>query len=251
MNTINIKTLVAMVLVAFSLISITSCSEDDDSPTTAAFELHFDNHVGNAELDYTTEFTDSSGRKYMFTISRYYISNIRLVKNDNSELSFGDQVLLVKQELQTAFDMGEVEPGMYKGIRFDVGIDSIRNHQDPATYDAGHPLAIQSDGTMHWGWAPGYRFVTIEGMVDTNPTPDDTVDFAMTFHLGTDNLLRSVELIRTPFEVVAGDQVEFKVVTDHEAFFDGVDLRFENFTKTMDNPPLAVKVMDNIANSFE
>ena len=186
----------------------------------------------------------------MFTLSHYYISNIRLVKEDNTEFPLEDKVVLVKHGVATKFDLGAIEPGSYKGVRFDIGIDPTTNHSDPAAYSGDHPLAVGPDSTMYCGRLRSYFFVNIEGMVDYSFTPDSTLDGPMLFHLGTDQLLRSVEILRSTFEATAGKKVEFVIEADHAAFFDGVNLAFQINATPFDNPLLATKVMDNVATSF-
>ena len=55
-------------------------------------------------------------------------------------------------------------------IAFLIGVDSVNNHLDPATYQSNNPLSYQSP-SMHWqmGITPeswSYLFIVLEGNVD-------------------------------------------------------------------------------------
>ncbi len=85
-----------------------------------------------------------------------------------------------------------VTPGSYDELTFDIGVDSVRNHADPSTYDSDHPLSTMSSGGMYWTWNSGYRFVVIEGRFDSNG--DQVIDMNDTpfaYHLGLDPYLRT------------------------------------------------------------
>jgi uncharacterized repeat protein (TIGR04052 family) len=54
----------------------------------------------------------------------------------------------------TAYLVGSVPPGEYRGLRFTVGVPFERNHADPLS--AAPPL---DDPAMHWHWRSGYKFM--------------------------------------------------------------------------------------------
>jgi hypothetical protein len=72
----------------------------------------------------------------------------------------------------------------------EVGIDEETNHADPSPYPASHPLGPKNPD-MHWGWAGGYRFIALEGFVDSNG--DDIPENTFQFHgLGDELLFSSI-----------------------------------------------------------
>lgn len=133
-------------------------------------------------------------------------------------------------------------------LRFNIGVDSCRNSLlDPATKLSG-PFAPQSP-TMYWSWASGFRFVTIEGMVDASPNADGSDMQKFEYHTGMNMLLRTVEYDLNSFEVENG-KVMVPLKVDFEKAFEGIDFTTELVTHTMDNMPLAQKVSDNMVNAI-
>ena len=127
---------------------------------------------------------------------RLYVSNIRLVDEDGTEipveleqdgvwqyenvalLDFEDATGLCADtgnpDLNTAV-VGTVPEGNYDGIRFDVGVPDALNHTDPNTAEA--PLNVLS---MHWSWLAGRKFVRFDLLVDNFPADN----FGWNTHLG-------------------------------------------------------------------
>jgi hypothetical protein len=84
-------------------------------------------------------------------------------------------------------------------LTFNVGVPLDLNHGDPALPANTSALNITNIGDMHWGWNPGYKFVTIEGKVDTIPDAIDNFDHSFFFHLGTDFLFRTKTISDVPW----------------------------------------------------
>jgi hypothetical protein len=95
---------------------------------------------------------------------------------------------------------------------------------------------------MHWNWNSGYRFLRIDGKVDTDG--DGTMDETMAFHLGTNNMLQNVSL--TAHKDVEKGSNMLHMEFDLAKLFEGVDLSTDFSTHTMNNPELAAAVRDNI-----
>ncbi len=106
--------------------------------------------------------------QYKITRLEYYISEISILHDGGQVTPMSGLYLLVRPALDSLYDLG-AQPGItsVEGITFSIGVDQAHNHGDPASYPANHPLAPQ-DPAMHWGWSAGYRFVAIEGVVDSN-----------------------------------------------------------------------------------
>lgn len=76
--------------------------------------------------------------------------------------------------------------GLYPNLSAYIGVDSIRNHSDPAAFPSDSPLNILIANDMHWGWNPGYIFMKIEAKVDTIDDGNDLFDHNVLFHVGND-----------------------------------------------------------------
>jgi uncharacterized repeat protein (TIGR04052 family) len=109
---------------------------------------------------------------------RYYVSNIRLINEVGEEVELGlDQDGTWQVENVALLDFedgtgkcgdagtgqvrgevsGEVPPGEYTGVVFDVGVPFDLNHDDLAA--APSPLNVSA---MYWAWSIGYKFVRID-----------------------------------------------------------------------------------------
>lgn len=131
---------------------------------------------------------------------RFYISNIRLLKADGSEVVFqldddqewqyqgvglldfeNGQPLCTGDTRLNSDLIGSAPDGEYTGIRFDLGVPFDLNHGDVALAPA--PLNIPG---MWWNWQTGYRFVRI----DLKTPPVQTGELVLTdwfIHLGSTN----------------------------------------------------------------
>lgn len=219
--------------------------KDDGSCEYGHLMLHFHPMAGTQEFAFNQEYTLSTGRKVMFTIAQFYTSGFTL-KGDEP-LSFPDTYHLITPD-QMMYDIGELKSNHYHGIQFNVGVDSVANHSDPATYPEDHALAPKVPG-MHWAWASGYQFIKIEGMVDTTAAMTGNADSHFEMHIGTDALLRNIDLTKHGDATTTEDYV-LHVMVDFLAFLDGVDMANDNTTHTMDGFALAELVADNAVNAI-
>jgi archaellin len=235
------------------------CEKDKDPEptptpsTTQELALVFRPVAGSDDVDFATVHTSNSGQKYTVSTLRYYMSNIRLIKSDNSEYPLTGKYLLVQPSVSHVH-LGQVPLGSYKGIKFAIGIDSATNHMDPALYPAGNPLA-QQNPSMHWNWNAGYIFLQIEGSCDTTSgntgvLTSGVYDRSMFFHLGMDALYRNVDLSNSAFTVDSSGEKHLYLKADVNELLEGVDLTTENQSHTMGTMMLATKIANNIANMF-
>lgn len=242
MNRLIIKTVVVL-LTAATIFS--GCKKEEPIPpsTEEVLKFHIHTNVGNAGAEYGINYATADGRTFNLSDLRYYISNIVLIKSDGSEYPVEDKVLLVNPS-QNEYELGEVPVGTYKGFKFFIGLDSTANHADPTTYAAGDPLAIQTPA-IHWSWNSGYIFMKIEGQVDTSVAGNGNVDFPFFYHIGLDQFKKTVDFTTEAFTVSSGAEKEIGLEFDLLKVLNGVDMRTENVSHTMDNMPLASKISSN------
>ncbi|MBL0049939.1 MAG: hypothetical protein IPP32_17790 [Bacteroidetes bacterium] len=248
MNLTNLKSMI--ILTAVLAVVFTGCKKDKDNseeviPENAEQNLkfHIHNQVGNQLANYTNTYTQASGRKFILADFRYYLSNIKLVKEDGSELALSGKVLLAKPSQQD-YDLGMVPVGNYKGLKFILGLDSATNHLDPTTYATGNPLAIQTP-SIHWSWSSGYIFFKVEGVCDTTAAANGPADCPFFYHIGMDSFKRNMNFSTSAFTVANGSDKEIAFVFDLLKVLQNVDMRSEQQTHTMDNMMLATKIANN------
>ncbi len=120
--------------------------------------------LGGEAFAYGTVHTDpTTTYVYRLTDLRYYLSKIAVIHDGGQVTEFPDLYVLVDLARQVQdYPIGTLNVESVEGLRLSIGVDKDRNHQDPTLYPATHPLAPQQP-TMHWGWAAGYRFCTMDG----------------------------------------------------------------------------------------
>jgi hypothetical protein len=196
------------VLLLIVLLSVTACKKKDehqhDDPTPAKpgeIEFHFENRVGSLKFYLGENYVTEAGDTIKFTMFNYYLSNFQLIKEDGSLHTIpkdSSYFLLKADDIESQeIHFKNIPAGNYKGVRFIIGVDSLKSAApveqrtgvlDPATGAQG----------MYWSWNTGYIFVKAEG---TCKVPDSTINFR--YHIGlfggysspTINNIKNVELM--------------------------------------------------------
>lgn len=242
------KKISSILIIAIALFA-TSCKKDETSPknTKQVLDFHWHSMVGSAEAALATTYT-SNGVKFNLSSWRYYVSNFILIKADGSELKIADKVFLINM-LEHDYSLDSVPVGNYKGFKFTLGLDSITNHKDPTLYSSENPLAIQTLG-IHWSWNSGYIFFMAEGQYDSTATTlSPNKEFF--FHVGTDELKRTIDFSNSPFSVVSGADKTIGIEMDFLKAIENLDLETENATHSFGAlKPTAVKIANNWQAAF-
>lgn len=206
--------------------------------------LHLHNNFGTEELA-EGDTLIINGITSRLDITRFYISNIRMVDADGNETpSSGKYILVTPGEEE--YPAGILPSGDYTKIRFDIGIDSATNHGDPSIYPLDDPLGPQFPN-MHWGWDFGYIFLRIDGLVDRDM--NGSLESIIQMHLGLDDYLYTVE-IDYPFNAEAQGSYVAHLVFEWQKLFVGVDMTVNTITHTSDNWDLADILYGNLPNVF-
>ena len=217
------------------------------------FEVSFKPVYGEIELVLGDTITTADNRKLTVDYFGMYFTEFALnfnganisFKNINEDcVAVTSDALLFNDENRTFRSRILPSAGAtLDSIMFNVGVDSCRNNGlDPSTQASG-PFAPQVP-TMYWGWASGYRFVSIDGMVDASANADGSDIKQFEFHTGLNSLLRSVTLNLGAKEIVT-DGVSLELKVDFEKLLEGVDFTAEWSTHTFDNRPLAEEITEN------
>ena len=190
------------------------------------------------EQSYTMENGDA------ITISYFgmYLSELSFTQLGESERWTND-VMLIKNDQYTHTGLFIPEEESISKLTCTVGVnDSIYDEDptDPTKVPETSPLAPQ-DPTMYWGWADGYRYISINGQVDTSSGQSGTMhDFEI--HVGLRQYLRYLEFDSLNL-MVEDDQINVGLVIDLSKLFTGIDLQNDGLvTHTTDNLGLATKV---------
>ena len=177
----------------------TYCKKDKNSPepepvappasNTGSLNIYFEAMVGDSDLVLATEtYTNQAGNTFNVTMYKHYISNIKLIKTDNSVWAEANSYHLIdySDPSSTLVNIANVPYGNYKAIEFVIGVDSARNVSGAQTG------ALDQANGMFWSWNSGYIMAKIEG----NSPQSTATGNKLTFHIGgfsgANNVLKTV-----------------------------------------------------------
>jgi uncharacterized repeat protein (TIGR04052 family) len=214
----NTHTLIAASLAAAGL--LTACGGSDapsETPAPAgpqAVEIAFATVAGSTPVDCSTNLTalGTTGAAGGLLDMRFYVSNVKLVKADGSEVpltlganddwnatSGSDTVTLIDLEDKTGTCTngttatnrsikGTVPAGSYVGMKMELGVPLALNHTNQGADVAVTPAAINNavNPGMAWSWAGGRKFTKIELTNSTWTAPAFFVHLGSTGCTGTD-----------------------------------------------------------------
>ncbi len=160
---------------------------------TKILSFKFNHNAAGSPMELNkTIFTIQNGKKVKLTRAEFYLSNVSLFSNSQDSFNIADSYLLINANKPNAVHLVGSYPENFEfnKIKMFVGIDKDKNHADPNLYPASHPLGPKSPD-MHWGWAAGYRFIALEGLVDNNNDGVPEQEFQI-HSLGDDLLFRTL-----------------------------------------------------------
>jgi hypothetical protein len=192
----NTRTLVLMAAAAAAL-SFSSCDRDDDDdvtptpqPTTGSVKIHFEHTFDTIpfELGSSNNYVTANGDTINFSIYKYYISNIKLVRPDGSTFDETESYHLINAADTNTFELtlANVPVGNYSGIRFMIGVDSARNVSGAQTG------ALDPANGMFWTWNTGYIMAKMEGTSPQSGAANNSVVFHIGGFTGANSSLRTV-----------------------------------------------------------
>lgn len=210
-------------------------------------QLQFDLKLGSLPFEINRIY-NIDGHNTAFKVFQCYLSQIELVRTDQTIMNYDSLYPLIKEE-NTLVSLSDAYVETFERLRFNVGVDPAANAQISNYLNLpSHPLQLQSPDTMHWNTADGYIFLKMEGKVDRNGDGIPNENESFDLEIGTDVLLRSIDL-------VINRKLETKLETiiveiDVEKLLNNVDLQTEYATRTIDNLPLATKIANNIPSAI-
>jgi len=249
----RIPYLPAVLLASMFLIGFTACDDDDDPATSkGSVALHIHTFAGGNEVEaYGDTLLLGDDRKIVVNTAQLYLTNFRFIKLDDSEVQGPATVLFMKQGVEE-YELGEVEAGNYKGLRFDVGLSDASNASTP---DPNDPALFQS--TMWFGSTAqpdGFVFVNFQGAIDTtlNANSNSLAPFA--YKIGTNDNRVTITMPQENHTVVPDQLDVYHMKVDYAGLFNGIVLSNPNnlqmTTPEQNNSVLAEQLVTNIATLF-
>ena len=246
---------------ALATLIFTGCKKDVEVPaTTGEVTLHLDNGVTmpnaatgtpkfNSLVLGTGAYTNANGDDFTVSTFKYYLSNVKLLKADNSTYTLPQVYYLVDQTKPDTQELvfSQVPAGDYTSISFMVGVDSARTKAGNFT-----EAALNSNSGMLWTMNGVDEFIN----VNLSGYSSKARSGGLTFHIAgykhaSTNTIRTVTVAfpagNSPMLVRPDHAPEIHMQVDIARMFSGPNLT--NFTSTysvMGGAP-AVKIADNIA----
>ena len=226
------------------------CQYDSSFKTPLTLEVFHLFNGKNFSLD--SIYYDDFGTMIKFNRAKTYVSKNCFFNSNNSCFDDTLKYLLIDPSISNYF-IGYLKKELNNiSVEFQVGVDSISNHTDPASYQSDEPLSYQTP-SMHWqmGSNPmdwSYLFVVVEGLADLNSNGTFDPGEIFVFHIGGDNFRSNSKNISCDVSEFSNES-KIKVNLDWSKIIEDIDIKNENFTHTMDNIPLATKIANN-SNNF-
>ena len=190
----------------------------------------------------TTHQTPDS-RNYNFSKLKIYFSGFRIYDHSGNPTLLKDVVLVKNTEDGFSFQFPN---GNYHKLTFGFGLDSTLNSSDPTVFDATHPLSLEQD--MYWGMIK-YRFLVLEGSVDSSSSKTNSPNTPYSMHLGTDSIYQQITFIE---QLIQGSNIEITLDLD-QVFKHAADpynpIDFSNQSTTSEIPK-TIEISRNFVNGI-
>ncbi|MBL0309742.1 MAG: hypothetical protein IPP77_08745 [Bacteroidetes bacterium] len=199
-----------------------------------------------------TIYGDGAGKEFFFSAFKFYVSHIKLIKNDNSTVELSEVEFFDYSETISKSFSVNAPAGDYKGIEFFVGLDSAQDKTKPEDYPASEPLGPKTG--MYWPWL-NHRFVNLEGTADTLGQNFAGGNIGLNYHVGTDACYRQVSLLGKPFSIIDGASKTIYLNVDILKVFygqtDSLDMFLNPGTQSENNDiGVAIKFADQFSKAF-
>ena len=243
---------------SLAVLTLSGCKKDEDTPANKGeVTLHMDNGVTmtgtngpafNSLVLATGSYLNAAGDDFKVTTFKYYISNIKLLKADNSAYTLPAAYYLVdhsKPDTQE-LTLKDIPVGDYTAVSFMVGVDSTRSKAGNFT-----EAALSSNNGMLWTMNGVDEFINLNLSGYSTRSPSG----GLTFHIAgykhsTTNTIRTVTVpfpaANSPMLVRADHSPEIHMQVDIAKMFTGPNpVRFSSVYSVMGGAP-AVQIANNI-----
>ncbi len=179
--TIGLLSVITLAFVVFA------CDTPDTTPANLGhIRFVFNNVVGLSDLKLGTDtYQNAAGESFIVTKFNYFVSNIRLRKEDGSDFVVpqDNSYFLVEEDKPTSqtITLNDVPVGNYTGITFLVGVDSLRSLANISRRTGVLDPGLTTHDPMYWEWNSGYIFMKLEGTSSAAPATQNNL---FLYHIG-------------------------------------------------------------------
>ena len=237
---------VLSICLSFALLMI-SCGGDDNTTFNDVDQINTDLEIQmrvGAETLREGETYTINGTVMQVNTARFYLGNITLTQ-DTVSIPLDDYYVVSPDN--TSFNLGVFEDDSY-GFSFGIGIDPVNNDQtteDFTTRPVSDPLAVQ-EPSMHWNWNSGYKFLRVDGMVDTNE--DGEVDTPVSYHIGGNQYFTTLNSINSVEISAESDEIVMRF--DLEQLLAGTEIKLAQSSTGMPVTEIVDPIFNNYGQAF-
>ena len=146
------------------LASVTSCKKNPAPATEGDLTIKFNTVADGKEVKAGVfDYVNAAGNRYSISLLKYYVTNVVLVADDNTEYKLNNYDLIdaFSPTLFSTIESKNVPFAKYTKMKFLLGIDKDRNHSGAQDGD------LDPMHNMIWTWSTGYLFLKHEGLYST------------------------------------------------------------------------------------
>lgn len=240
-----------MIALALLLFSSSGCKKDEpitaeETSLTLEFYLLSDNKLVNLNDPIIL----AQGYRMRHQLFKFYLDNVKLVNTNNEPVELSEVILPTWRNAKDGRVSLTFKPkaGTYKAMQFGLGLDSARNATNPNSVPIDHPLS-SAQGT-HWDAWTNYRFVMLEGDLDTTLAQMPNFNMAVIVHTGMNFLYRKGKIENFTLEIKEGGKAYLRLAINLDKLYQGTDFKKDNISHTIGGEALATLITDNFLSAF-
>jgi hypothetical protein len=231
-----------------------SCCKTEPSNDPGTLQIRISAAYDGGVLNFGDVYYNILDQRIRVEDFKAYLSNITVIKEDNSEVPVKD-IYLASLDQANVLNIS-LEPGNYKGLKFGVGVpEELNKDNDPTAYSNDHPLSVAGAQGMFWEWNTGYIFVKFGGKADLEGEEGNELLDPYAFHCGEDFLYIEKDFSNQSFSISENTTTMKRILFNADQFFysptDTIDIAVDYLTHTSGNPELAQRFMDNVEQAIE
>jgi hypothetical protein len=185
-----------MFILLLCLTVLFSCKDDEPMTKKGSLVLLIKLKYGDRDLVMFEDYNYPSGQKMIFSRFSFFLSQVKL----KSASGFKDVLDIDYLNLTNSFtgaanaakgfsyEIPDIDPGQYTGIKFNVGVPKELNDKTPASFDNDQVLSNQAE---YWGDWKSYIFTRTEGQIDLDG--DGILEESFALHTGANAAFRTLE----------------------------------------------------------
>jgi hypothetical protein len=200
----------------------TACDDDEITSPTTTVNLNFKAvYDGTPLVSVSDKYLYPDGKQVKFQTFNFYIADVVLIEEEGADeaelvdigfVDFSDNTTLAEAETPATFTKQKVPAGKYKGIKIGLGVPADLNTASANQFGSGHPLRKTYNSHFWTDWG-SFIFMKLEGVYDKDANGFDGNDPGFGHHPGTNEVYRTVTLLRN-IELKEGQPFDLNLVVD-------------------------------------